>query len=629
MEYSEHRHRADWSKPYLAAVCASGAGLLGWALAHWQSNDPRRFLIYLAIAMFGSGMKVALPSLNGTMSANFVFVLIGVASFSLPETLLMGCLGITIQTIWQSRNRLNPVRISFNTASIAVAASAAYGLYHLILGRYQQVEMPVGLLFAAAAFFAANTLSIAGAIALTERRPWWPLWKEGYLWSFPVYLLGAVVAALIDGVNRWIGWQTGLLILPVLYFIHNSHRLYVEKLEAASDFAKRERQHAVDKAAIQLRTIEALALAIEAKDGTTHEHLERVQAYALGVGEDLGLSENEMEALRAAAILHDVGKIAVPEYIISKPGKLTPAEFEKMKIHPVVGAQILEQVQFPYPVAPMVRGHHEKWDGTGYPDGLKGEQIPIGARILTAVDVLDALSSDRQYRKAMPLADAMAMLQRDAGKMFDPKVVEVLSRRYVELEQVARQRILNSRPVIQTDVRVERGAAPDAGFEAGAQGSADLRRLHRGIAGDAAPSRCRSIECEQFAERVRAQIEFDALGLYLEEAETLRNVYSHGASAAAIERLAIPVGKGLVGWVAENHMPIVNGNPAVEPGLMERAEGAALSSALAAPVESANGTMLVVCLYRRDRDAFQREHLKILQSLVSGVQGQTLLETAS
>jgi putative nucleotidyltransferase with HDIG domain len=156
------------------------------------------------------------------------------------------------------------------------------------------------------------------------------------------------------------------------------------------------------------------------------------------LAKDLGLSLDETEALRAASVLHDIGKLAVPEHIISKPGKLTPEEFEKMKIHPTVGAEILEQVDFPYPVAPIVRAHHEKWDGSGYPNGLAGEAIPIGARILSAVDCLDALASDRQYRKALPLDDAMAKVVEDAGKSFDPKVVAILQRRYIELEMPTR-----------------------------------------------------------------------------------------------------------------------------------------------------------------------------------------------
>src|ERR1035437_8666909 len=146
-----------------------------------------------------------------------------------------------------------------------------------------------------------------------------------------------------------------------------------------------------------------------------------------------------MDALRAAALLHDIGKLAVPDHIINKPGRLTPEEFEKMKIHPIVGADILERVAFPYPVAPSVRAHHEKWNGKGYPDGLKGEEIPIGARILATVDCLDALSSDRQYRKALPLVEAMKEVAAESGVSFDSIIVEILQRRYLELEGLAVQ----------------------------------------------------------------------------------------------------------------------------------------------------------------------------------------------
>src|SRR5258708_34750744 len=151
-------------------------------------------------------------------------------------------------------------------------------------------------------------------------------------------------------------------------------------------------------------TIEGVGLAIEAKDHTTHAHLQRVRIYAVEVAKKLNLPQEEIEAIQAAALLHDIGKLAVPEHIISKPGKLSPEEFEKVKIHPLVGAEILERVNFPYPVVPIVRAHHEKWDGTGYPVGLKGEEIPIGARILSAVDFLDALASDRHDRKGPSVA---------------------------------------------------------------------------------------------------------------------------------------------------------------------------------------------------------------------------------
>src|SRR5262249_33718442 len=177
---------------------------------------------------------------------------------------------------------------------------------------------------------------------------------------------------------------------------------------------------------LHLRTIEALALAIEAKDHTTHDHLQRVRVYAIEVAKEMGVGQAEMAALHAAALLHDIGKLAVPEHIISKPGRLTPEEFEKMKIHPVVGAEILERVRFPSPVLPIVGPHNGKWGGSGYPCGLKGGEIPIGARILSAVDYLDAMASDRQYRRALPLEEVMQRLAEESGKSFDPRVVSVL-----------------------------------------------------------------------------------------------------------------------------------------------------------------------------------------------------------
>src|SRR5208283_4181682 len=175
--------------------------------------------------------------------------------------------------------------------------------------------------------------------------------------------------------------------------------------------------------------------------------------------------EEQIEALRAAALLHDIGKLAVPEQIINKPGRLTPEEFEKMKVHPIVGAEILERVAFPYPVAPIVRYHHERWDGSGYPDGLAGEEIPIGARILAAVDCLDALASHRQYRPALPLAEAMKQVKERADTWFDPKIVAILERNYIELERMAQITEDTTVPhALSKTVKVERGLAPATGF---------------------------------------------------------------------------------------------------------------------------------------------------------------------
>src|SRR5579863_588199 len=339
--------------------------------------------------------------------------------------------------------------------SIAIA-TAGYAYHSSLLNR-THLDAALMLVTVATVFFVMNTFPVAMAIALTEQKPLRRVWTDCYFWSFPYYLLGAAIAGVGSAISRYVGWQTSLLVVPIVYLVYRSYYLYLGRMED-------EKKHAEEMASLHLRTIEALALAIEAKDHTTRDHLQRVQVYAVEVGKELCLDESQLEALRAAALLHDIGKLAVPEHIISKPGKLTREEFEKMKIHPIVGAEILERVRFPHPVTPIVRSHHERWDGTGYPDGLRGQSIPIGARILAAVDSLDALASHRQYRRALPLDEAMSKVSADSGKAFDPQVIEVLQRRYIELESLATSKEPDTAK-LSTEVKIERGLEPAAGFE--------------------------------------------------------------------------------------------------------------------------------------------------------------------
>ena len=180
---------------------------------------------------------------------------------------------------------------------------------------------------------------------------------------------------------------------------------------------------------LHLATIEALALAIDAKDQTSQSHIRRVQLYAAALARALGMTENDIQGVKTAALLHDIGKLAVPEHILSKPGPLTPEEFQKIRAHPKVGADIISAVPFPYPVSPLILSHHERWDGKGYPAGLKGEEIPLGARILSVVDYFDALMAERPYHKAMGFDAAIGLLQQEAGKGLDPTVVE----KFIEL----------------------------------------------------------------------------------------------------------------------------------------------------------------------------------------------------
>jgi diguanylate cyclase (GGDEF)-like protein/putative nucleotidyltransferase with HDIG domain len=624
------------TKAFVGITVSLGIVVLGHTLLHWQSQDLMRFACYLVVAVMASGLKVQLPGIDGTMSVNFLFILLGVLELSLPETLVIGCTASLVQSVWQTRKRLDPVKVLFNVAGMMANASAlTYLTYHWLAERAGS-NKPILLMVAALVFFFANTLPISVVIAMTEGKSSRKVWSECYFWSFPYYLVGAAAVGLVGIVNRTAGWETSLLVLPLIYWVYRSYRLYLGRLEAEKERVEVEKRHVEQIASLNMRTIEALALAIEAKDHTTHTHLQRVRTYAIEIAKELNLAEEEIEALRAAALLHDIGKLAVPEQIINKPGKLTPEEFEKMKVHPLVGAEILERVAFPYPVAPIVRCHHERWDGTGYPEGLAGENIPIGARILAAVDCLDALASHRQYRPALPLIEAMAKVKEKSGTWFDPHVVEILETRFIDLERMAQitEETVGTQGLSKS-VRVERGLAPAAGFERTepTNGTTDNADFLTSIASarqeaqtmfelsqDLGISLSLSETLSVLSMRLRRMIPYDSIAVFVNRNGWLLPELVSGENFRTLSSLKVKVGEGLCGWVAENCKPIMNGNPQVEAGyVVDPAKQTMLQSALVVPLEGLNGVVGVLAMYQANRDAFTPDHLRILLAVASKV----------
>src|SRR5579871_2069609 len=627
------RARQFGASVFIGGMGVAGFACLALAFAHLHPTDTTRFVCYLIVAVLASSFKVNLPS--GTLSVNFLFTLLGILELGLPETLLLGLASTLAQFFWKPTRRLQVVQLIFNLSQVTVCGAAAYGAYQLVSVYILHGPGPLALLAAALVHFALNSLATSTVIGLTEDKLISKVWSDSYVWSFPYYMVGAAIAGLVNFLNQHIGWQSSLLVLPPIYLMYRSYRLYLGKLET-------EKKHAEQVSNLHLRTIEALALAIEAKDENTGEHLQRVRVYAIELAKELGLSEDETEALKAASVLHDIGKLAVPEHIISKPGRLTPDEFEKMKIHPVVGAEILEQVNFPYPVVPIVRAHHEKWDGSGYPNGLSGEEIPIGARILAAVDCLDALASDRQYRKALPLEEAMAKVAMDSGKSFDPRIVAVLQRRFLELEKLAREQPMQAPPKLSTDLKIERGLAPDAGFAEAPEPQSPISRATNDMGSLALAARLAaeiagvahvtSLSPEDLGAlvsvRLKRLVPNSALALYRLNNGVLAPEFVNGENSDLLMSLRIPLGEGLSGWVAQNNKPILNGNPSVEPGyLNDPKKITTLRSALAVPVAGEDGVVAVLALYRTAADAFTSTDLQVVGVLSAGL--GTLLQTAT
>ena len=610
---------------YLNAFVALGC--FAAAFDHPARSGSWEFFCYLLVLLLASTFKVTLPGVDGTLSVTFIFLFLGMLEMSFAETLLLGAASVFMQSLWQPAKRFKPIQLTFNISQLTIAITSGYFTFHSLSSSLLREQKPLALTVAAIVYFLVNTLAMSTIIGFSEAKPLRQVWLDSYVWSFPYYLVGAAIAGFVSYLNRHIGWQTSLLTLPVIYVVYRSYRLYVGKLEDG-------KVHAEEMSRLHLRTVEALALAIEAKDHNTHEHLQRVRVYAMEVAKELRLSREEIEALRAASLLHDIGKLAVPEHIISKPGKLTPEEFERMKIHPIIGAEILEQVRFPYPVAPIVYAHHEKWDGSGYPRGIKGEEIPIGARILSAVDCLDALASYRQYRPALPLDEAMAKVAAESGTSFDPQIVEILKRRYVELEKLAREKEEGGSARLSVEAKVERGEAPAAGFEE-YEDSSEPKSVHKDYLSSIAAARQEaqvlyeltydlgtSLHLDDtlsmFSVRLQRLLAFDALAVYVRYGNLLTAEYASGDNFRLFSSLKIPIGEGLSGWVAHNNKAIVNGNPSVEPGyLNDPTKFSTLRSALAVPLKGNSGVVAVLALYRARQNAFAKEDLRIVTNASS------------
>ncbi len=566
---------------------------------------PVRFGAFLLLATLSSSFRIKSPGAQGSLSASFFFVLLAIPQLSLGETIAVGigsclveCLGSNRALDWSTR----ALRLSL----AALAPALAWHLFHANWWGALSIEYPVRILLSSGLYFVTSTWPVSSFEALLEHKSLRRAWLDSCRWSFPYYLLGSAFVGASDWTQRTASGQTVAVGLGAIFLMYRSYSAYMELLETERNNALAERSRAEESSQLHLRTIQALALAIEAKDQVTQTHLNRVSVYAAELGRDLGMNEAELEALKAAALLHDIGKLAVPEHILSKPGSLTVEEFEKMKIHTVVGAEIVASVGFPYPVAPMVRGHHEHWDGSGYPDRLRGENIPLGARILAAIDAMDSLASPRDYRPARPLKDALAYVVSEAGRRFDPQVVSLLSARIQDLEAkvcaLTKSETEEHHPQSLPGEFIGRiGAARNEAqvlFEI-SQAVGTTLRLDSALAA--------------FASGIHKLVPFHTTALYVLENNALRAECAIGDEANLFASLEIPLGQGLSGWVAETGRPILNGNPTVESAyLNDDTRFSNLRSALVVPLRGDDGIVGALALYAQAKDAFSNDHQRVI-----------------
>ena len=428
IEMSDYNRSA---KTYWIGMVIAGALVFVWALQSCLGLSLIQgvgLAGLLGLVILAGANPIRIPGTHSSFTAGDVFTFLTVLFLGVPAAVLVGAVDSFVSSRWTSKKMASWIAAP---AMMAVTVFIAGEAFYLALARFahfsgprlgataikfDQLLGPLALM--AVLHYFCNGFSVSTIYALRSRRPILKSWRDGYLWTWWSFLASAIAAAVIYAAISRLGLPFVALGVPVIGATYWTYKIYFERVNAKT-------REAEEMGRLHLATVEALATAIDAKDQTTHFHVRRVQTYAAGLGKLLKLSEMEIAALNAGAYLHDVGKLAVPDHILNKPGALTPAEFEKTKVHAVVGAEILSRVNFPYPVLPIVRHHHERWDGSGYPDGLQGEEIPVTARVMAIADCFDSVGEERPFRPGMTRAQAIEMLRKEAGTHFDPELVSL------------------------------------------------------------------------------------------------------------------------------------------------------------------------------------------------------------
>lgn len=445
-----------------------------------------------------------------------------------------------------------------------------------------------------------------------------------------LYVGGAIAAACAvlaaSALSMSVLWLVPLAAAAV-YLAYRGHRHRI----------KDERRYAQRISELHLATVEALALAIDAKDQTAPNHIRQVQAYAAGLARTLGMSETEIQGVRTAALLHDIGKLAVPEHILAKPGPLTHEEFQKVRTHPQVGAEIIASIPFPYPVAPLILSHHERWDGRGYPAGLKENEIPLGARILCIVDYFDALTSHRPYHKPISVDAAIALIQQEAGKALDPRVVDAFVNALPELERDAQCLALDT-PRLLAAAQVGEGlrtlAAPSIPEKPKPSVFDDIAVAHREIYAlyQIAQSMGTSLGVADTMTLISPKLtdlvpfSASALFLYTDTTDNLQCRFATGTDSELLQQLTLRSGQGLNGWVARNRRPLVNARPSADLEAMGSKAPTVLQSALVCPLIFGERLIGTLAVYHTEPSFYTDDHRRLLDRVCE--QGAAVIHNA-
>ena len=603
---------------YVWSVITAGFAVVGGSIyrLYVEPIDSQWFIL-AALTLISGSATVRLPSTYASISISETFVFTAVLLYGPAAGTVIVALDGLVGSFWISKRNQEVHRALFNMSAPAISGWSSAHLFFMVAGIAPLVKEPSptdailpALVLFALTYFGLNSWLITFVIALEKRLNPLKVWTKSFGWLSLNYFGGASVAFLLVGYNRTINVGYIGAIIPLLLVLYFTFKAAMGRVEDAD-------KHVDQLNRLYLSTIETLAMAIDAKDQVTHGHIRRVQLHATSLARDVGVrDENLLKAIEAAALLHDMGKLAVPEYILNKPGKLTETEFEKMKLHASVGADILSAIDFPYPVVPIVRHHHESWDGSGYPAGIKGTDIPIGARILSVVDCFDALTSDRPYRPKLSDEQAIAILLERRGTMYDPLMVDT----FLRLRATAPKELPRSGPpsdVLNTIAHSRRASLPEQTSATGEEiaASADevlaLYDIARALAGQVSLADAGNV----IAEHLRRLIPSSLCVFYLYDSvsDDLEAKHAVGDGASLARGMKVSLGQRLSGWVAANRQTISNSDPILDLGDIARSPSLSLRSCLSTPLVTGEKLVGVLALYSREQNGFNEAHQRIIE----------------
>lgn len=562
---------------FVAAVTVLGLFAIVESIAQLPSVPrPTEWLILAVVAVACGSFALRVPGVPVHASISDTFLFTSVMLFGpAPATAAIAVDGFFLS--WRRGHTAD--RMLFNAANPALGLWVGAHAFLVLLGRGpftgepgSAEAMAVPLAAMAALHFLVNSGLTAVAAGLERGVSPVEIWRRHFAVFSLSHAASASAGLFLVVLAQRLGVVALAAVVPMVAIVYLGLRSRFGRLADAERHVQQ-----VDR--LYMSTIQALSTAIEAKDGVTSSHIRRVQSYSLALARALGVTDpDSLKAIEAASLLHDTGKLAVPEHILNKPGKLTPAEFEAMKLHVDVGADILSSIDFPYPVVPIVRAHHESWDGSGYPRGIRGDEIPIGARILSVVDCFDALTSDRPYRPAMTLAQATAIVVERRGSMYDPAVVDAFLALLPTLGSENHEE-----PGLQRAItRIRDAAATAQELAATAPRTLDVpAALATGSVVDSlvrvvsAPPRVADL-ARLVTPELRALAPGAEFVFFLSDTGGQRVVarVTTGATLHGAHGLQIALGERVSGWVAANHQQVLNSDARLDLGPVASNAGA-------------------------------------------------------